>query len=63
MKLKIIITFLIVLALAAVASAQTKFSGTGQCGKADPQYTIPVGDRSDHSFVNRQAQLHVDKAL
>jgi len=51
MRLKIIFTLLIVLALAAVASAQTKISGTLQCGKADPAYTIPVGDRPDHAFV------------
>jgi len=51
MRLKIIFMLLIVLALAAVASAQTKISGIVQCGKADPAYTIPVGDRPDHAFV------------
>ena len=46
--------FLVATALmcfAAVAvSAQTKISGTAQCGKPDPQHTIPVGDRPDHSL-------------
>jgi hypothetical protein len=51
MRLKIFFTLLIVFALAAVASAQTKISGTLQCGKADPVYTIPVGDRPDHAFT------------
>ena len=51
MKLKIIVTFLTVFALAATASAQTKISGTLQCSKADPVYTIQVGDRSDHAFT------------
>jgi hypothetical protein len=26
-------------------------SGTLQCGKADPAYTIPVGDRPGHAFA------------
>jgi hypothetical protein len=51
MRLKIIFTLLIVLALAALASAQTKFSGTLQCGKPDQQQAIEVGDRPNHSFV------------
>ena len=51
MRLKIIFTLLIVLALAAAASAQTKFSGTLQCGKPDQQQAIEVGDRPNHSFV------------
>jgi len=51
MKLKIMFAFLIVFALAAAASAQTKITGTLQCGKADPAYTIQVGDRPDHAFT------------
>jgi hypothetical protein len=51
MRLKIFFTFLIVFALAAAASAQTKISGTLQCGKPDPVYTIQVGDRPDHAFT------------
>jgi len=51
MRLKIIFTLLIVFALAAVASAQTKISGTLQCSKADPVYAIQVGDRPDHAFT------------
>jgi hypothetical protein len=51
MSLKIILTLLMVFELGVVANAQTKISGTVQCGKLDPQYTIPVGDRPDHAFV------------
>ncbi len=51
MKAKIMFAFLIVFALAAVASAQNKISGTLQCSKADPVYTIQVGDRPDHAFT------------
>jgi len=56
MRLKIILTFLIVFALAAVASAQTKISGTAQCGKPDPEYSIQVGDRANHSFAIDQVK-------
>jgi len=51
MKAKIMFAFLIVFALAAAASAQNKISGTLQCGKADPGYTLQVGDRPDHAFT------------
>jgi hypothetical protein len=45
-----VLLFVLVLALAATVSAQTKISGTLQCGKSDPSYTIPVGDHPDHVF-------------
>ena len=51
MRLKTILMFLTVFTLAAAASAQTKISGTLQCTKADPVYTIQVGDRPDHAFT------------
>jgi len=51
MRLRTILMFLTVFTLAAVASAQTKISGTLQCSKADPVYTIQVGDRPDHAFT------------
>jgi hypothetical protein len=46
-----ILLFLLMLTLAASLAAQTKVSGTMQCGKSDPVYTIPVGDRPDHVFT------------
>ena len=63
MRLKIIFTLLIVLALAAVANAQTKVSGTLQCGKPDQQQAIEVGDRPNHSFVIGQMKCTWTKTL
>lgn len=63
MRLKIIFTLLIVLALAAVASAQTKISGTLQCGKPDQQQAIEVGDRPNHSFVIYQLKCTWTKSV
>jgi hypothetical protein len=40
----------LLLSLAAPASAQSKFSGTQQCDKPDPEHTLPVGDRPDHAL-------------
>ncbi len=51
MSTRTILTILIALTLAASLAAQTKISGTLQCGKSDPVYTIPVGDRPDHVFT------------
>ncbi len=48
---KTILTFLATLALSTAAWAQTKVSGTMQCDKPDPAYTLPVGDRPDHAFT------------
>ena len=63
MRLKIIFTLLIVLVLAALASAQTKVSGTLQCGKPDQQQVIEVGDRPNHSFVIYQLKCTWTKSL
>jgi hypothetical protein len=51
MRLKNVLLILLALTLATTAWAQTKTSGTLQCGKSDPSYTIPVGDRPDHAFA------------
>jgi hypothetical protein len=56
MRLKIFFTLLIVFALVAVASAQTKMSGTAQCGKPDQEHSIQVGDRPNHSFAISQSK-------
>jgi hypothetical protein len=54
--------FLIVLALATAVWAQTKITGTMQCGKADPAYAIPVGDRPDHAFTISKVKCTWTKA-
>jgi hypothetical protein len=38
------------LVLATTTGAQTKISGTAQCGKPDPQQSIDVGDRPNHAL-------------
>jgi hypothetical protein len=63
MRLKTLLSFLVVFALAAVASAQTKVSGTAQCGKPDQQQAIEVGDRPNHSFVISQMKCTWTKSL
>jgi hypothetical protein len=36
---------------ATIATAQTKISGDGKCGKPDQQQSIDVGDRAGHALV------------
>ncbi len=50
MKHRAMVAFLTAVALAAVAGAQTKTSGTIQCGKPDPAHMIEVGDKPNHSM-------------
>jgi hypothetical protein len=61
MRIKIAFLCLIVFGLAAAASAQTKISGTAQCGKRDPQYAIPTGHRATHSFAISQSKCPYTK--
>lgn len=42
---------LALLALASLATAQTKISGTVQCAKADEEHVLDVGDRPHHSLM------------
>ena len=61
MRIKTFFLCLIVFALATVASAQTKMSGTAQCGKPEPRYAIQVGDRPNHSFAISQTKCPYTK--
>ena len=54
--MKIQAVFLIFLALAAVAGAQTKIAGAMQCSKPDPLHSINVGDRPGHAFSISQSK-------
>ena len=63
MKTKIIVASLMLLALATVATAQTKTSGTVQCGKSDLAHAIPVGDHPNHSFVINQGKCTWSKPM
>ena len=48
MKIRTALAFLAAAALAAAAGAQTKQSGTIQCGKGNPEQMIEVGDKPGH---------------
>ncbi len=48
MKFRTAMAFLAAAALTVSAGAQTKQSGTVQCGKGDPQHMIEVGDKPNH---------------
>jgi hypothetical protein len=50
MKSRMVLTLLAVLVVAASAGAQTKQSGTVQCGKPDPVHSIEVGDKPNHTM-------------
>jgi hypothetical protein len=63
MCLKTLLSFLVVFALATVASAQTIVAGTHQCGKPDQQQAIEVGDRPNHSFMISQTKCTWTKPL
>jgi len=41
----------VLLGAPSVVLAQTKISGTTQCGKPDPRNVIQAGDQADHTFA------------
>lgn len=47
----------------ATAAAQTKVTGTAQCGKPDPQHMVPVGDRPEHSLGVAQLKCTYTKPM
>jgi hypothetical protein len=62
---KTAICLLAVLAVAVPAIAQPTFtagkiSGTVHCAKTDPNYTVPVGDKSGHVLTLTEIHVHVD---
>ncbi len=63
MKTRTMLTFLIMLSLATVAVAQTKISGTTQCGKPDASHTIEIGDRPNHAFSINKSNCTWTKPL
>ena len=62
MYCRTILTFLVTLTLSTAAWAQTKISGTMQCDKPDPVYTLTVGDRPDHAFTISKSKCTWPKA-
>ena len=51
MKHNTLVLCLLFTACAGAALAQTKISGTGNCGKADASHVVEVGDRAGHALV------------
>jgi hypothetical protein len=51
MRFKTIPICLSLIAFATVSLAQTKISGTVQCGKSDEQHALEVGDHPGHSLM------------
>src|SRR5256885_10700736 len=48
---------------ATAAAAQTKVSGTEQCGKPDPLHVLPVGDRPNHAISLQQLKCTWSKPM
>jgi hypothetical protein len=63
MKGKLSLVFLMTMALAAFATAQTKIAGTLQCAKSDPSHSIEVGDKPGHVMVVEKAACTWAKPL
>ena len=51
MKYRILCGCLLFAFAVAMTPAQTKFSSSGKCGKADVEQSIPANDREGHMFM------------
>jgi len=60
---RMLVAIAVVSLAATTVVAQTKVSGTIQCGKSDPQHMIPVGDRPDHNLGVEQAKCTYTKPM
>jgi hypothetical protein len=45
----------------SLASAQTKRTFSGKCGKPENPQSIPVGDKDGHMFIVEQGKCETDK--
>lgn len=63
MRIKFVMVCLTGLFLATTTWAQTKISGTSQCGKPDQQQAIEVGDRPGHSLTLSQGKCTWTKPM
>jgi hypothetical protein len=52
---KQVLLLLMALSVAGSAAAQTKFTGKVHCAKAEPDYSIEVGDKPGHVLTARKA--------
>jgi hypothetical protein len=56
MKCRILCGCVLFALVVAMASAQTKASFSGKCGKPDVQHNIPAGDQTGHVFTLAQGK-------
>lgn len=61
MRYKLLCTCLVFAIGVAVASAQTKYTISGKCAKADNPQSIPAGDKDGHVFMVQQGKCTTDK--
>lgn len=62
MKHSFALSLLVLVAAAAPAAAQTKFTMSGKCGKPDVQQAVPAGDAADHVMTVAQGKCMPVKA-
>ena len=60
MRYKLLCTCLFLMAGISLASAQTKHTFSGKCGKPTRQ-AVPAGDSDDHMFMVQQGKCETDK--
>ncbi len=63
MKPRVILAVTVAVAFASAAAAQTKTSGTIQCGKPDPSHAIDIGDRPNHGMSLNKVQCTWTKGM
>jgi hypothetical protein len=61
MKYSILFACVLFTVAASVSSAQTKYSFSGKCAKAENPQSIPAGDKDGHVFMIQQGKCTTDK--
>jgi len=61
MRSKLLCTCVLLAVAAVPASAQTKNTFSGKCGKADMVQSVPAGDKDGHVFMIQQGKCTTEK--
>ena len=61
MRNKLLCTCVLVAVATLAASAQTKSTFSGKCGKADTMQSVPAGDKDGHVFMIQQGKCTTEK--
>ena len=61
--LRVIAFATVLLGAPSIVLAQTKISGTTQCGKPDPQHLVQAGDQANHTFAIMKFKCSWQKPL